>query len=339
MKNYVYNEETMTYEVRTTPLWSFVLRYVLLSAVAVASVFFYFWVYLEVLHLELPKTLILKKKNAEWQYRMDVLDRELDRYDAVLSGIEQRDDDVYRSIFGLVTIPEAMRNSGFGGATRYDWVDEYGAGPELKEMVRRVDVMTKRVVLRSAALDEVAQVSKKAGDMVACIPAVPPIMPAPGTYHISSPFGYRIDPVYGGRRFHEGIDFAGKVGLPVYAVGDGVVEKVDYKYSGYGNEIVIDHGFGYKTRYAHMNTIEVAQGSRVHRGDKVGELGKSGKATGPHLHFEVIYKGSQVNPWGFFDMSMPLGEYKAMVDERKAAAKKDPPTASDLLRRRNSRLR
>lgn len=334
---YIYNPETMLYEAVGVPGWQVWLRRLVLVFGAVAMGFLYFWIYTDVLGFDLPKTARLKKKNAEWVARMEILDRQVDLYDETLTGLEDRDDNVWRSIFGLTVIPDEVKNSGFGGLNRYEWLEEAGAAPELKAMMERLDVMTKRTYIQSKALDEVSLVSRTAGDMVSCVPAVPPILPKTGTYHISSYFGYRTDPVFGGRRFHEGIDFASDIGNPVYVTGDGVVEKVNIQFRGYGNEVVVNHGFGYKTRYAHLNTVDVAPGMHLKRGDRIGEVGKTGKSTGPHLHYEVVYRGAQVNPMHYLDMSMSVDEYKAMVDRPdspSAQARKKKPSNSELLRRR-----
>ncbi|MGM9787527.1 MAG: M23 family metallopeptidase, partial [Candidatus Cryptobacteroides sp.] len=137
-----------------------------------------------------------------------------------------------------------------------------------------------------------------------------------GTYRISSPFGYRHHPIQNRRIFHEGVDFAtGKVGPKIYSTGDGVVEKIKYNFFGYGNEVVIDHGFGYKTRYAHMQNIDVKKGDVVIRGQQIGTVGNTGSSTGPHLHYEVIYRGKQIDPMSFMDLTMGAEEYRAMVDK------------------------
>ena len=176
-----------------------------------------------------------------------------------------------------------------------------------------MDVLTKKSYVQSKSFDEVAQLSKRAGDMASCIPAIPPINPDPSKYRLSSGFGYRTDPVYGRSARHTGVDFAMKPGNPIYSTGDGVVESVKFEFFGYGNQVVIDHGFGYKTRYAHMRNIGVVEGMKVKRGECIGESGNSGKSTGPHLHYEVIYKGSPVNPSNYYDLAITPEEYAEMV--------------------------
>lgn len=284
-------------------------------AVVVGLVCLYFWLYTSVFGLDLPKTAYLKKENAKWRARYEMLGHQLDNRESTLNGIEQRDDDVYRSILGLEAIPQEVKQAGFGGANRYAYLDDLGGDELLKKTVKRMDVLTKRAYIQSTALDEVAIVSKQADEMKSCVPAVPPICPEKGKYRVSSSFGRRYDPVYKNRiAFHDGIDFAtGKVGYPVYTTGDGVVEKVRYQFFGYGNEVVIDHGFGYKTRYAHLHSINVAQGQKLKRGQQIGLVGNTGKSTGPHLHYEVIFKNKHLDPMSFMDLSMKPEEYNAMV--------------------------
>ncbi|HIQ84456.1 MAG TPA: M23 family metallopeptidase [Candidatus Cryptobacteroides excrementigallinarum] len=317
MAKYVLNPETLTYDSPSESRFRRPLRAVLLVLLGAALVCFYFWLYVSVLGLDLPKTALLKRRHAQLEARINVLNTELDRSERALYGIESRDDDVYRSIYGLSPVPEAVRHSGLEGVNRYAELERLGANSTLKRTVLRADALMKRVYVNSKSLDEVSQAAVQSGDMMSCVPNVPPILPEPGTFFLSSRFGYRTDPVYGDSRRHQGQDFASFTGNPVYATGDAVVEKVTFQYHGYGNEIVLDHGYGYETRYAHLNTIEVAEGMKVHRGDRIGTLGNTGKSTGPHLHYEVIYMGGRVNPMNYMDIDMPVEEYQAMVDRRR----------------------
>lgn len=332
-KKYRINVATLLYEEQKMPAWERVLQRVLVFAGACGMALFYFWIYTSVLGLELPKTVILRKKNAAWQAKIALIQHNMDACEDVLQCIEDRDEGVYRAIFGLNGIPEEVRNAGFGGVNRYSSLDQLGASIDLKEAARRQDILLKRTLVQSESLDGISLLSTQAGDIASCMPAVPPIVPEAGSYHVSSYFGRRVDPVYGVWRRHEGIDLAAKKGTPVYATGDGIIEEVTYQYYGYGNVVIIDHGYGYKTRYAHLNTMIVTEGMQVHRGDQIGEVGNSGKSTGPHLHYEVIYKGNKVNPTNYFDLSLPAEEYKAMVAVRKEENENRRITTSDVLRR------
>jgi hypothetical protein len=315
-KKYSLNPETLLYEPLKVSLKTRFLKTLIVFAMSVGLAVLYFWVYNAVLGYDLPKTAILKSRNARWTSRIEVMNRNLDICDEVLTGLQMRNDDVYRSIFGMEEIPEAVRHAGFGGENRYAYLDGIGSGSLLKTTALRLDRMTKELYVESKSFDEVATLSKRAGDMASCIPAIPPIEPKAGEYRLTSSFGYRSDPIHGRTAFHAGQDFAMKPGHPVYSTGDGKVEQVQFNFYGYGNVITIDHGFGYKTRYAHMKSINVAEGMEVKRGDCIGESGNSGKSTGPHLHYEVIYRGSPVNPMNYMDMDIPLEEYASMVDMR-----------------------
>lgn len=316
----------------------FVPSVLLPGLIVVALSFLYVWIYVSVCGFELPKTAILKKQHARWESEMNIIDRQIELYDITLSGIEDRDDYVYRSIFALDRIPESELRSGLGGgANRYARMEELGANEGQLETIRRMDDLMKRAYLRTLALDEVQSIAKTAGDMASHVPAVPPIYPDKRFYRLSSPYGGRKDPVYGRTAFHHGMDFAAHKGTPVYATADGVVVEANYQFRGYGNVIVIDHGFGYQTRYAHLLKSEVAEGMTVRRGEQIGSVGRSGKATGHHLHYEVIYRGRKVNPINYMDLSMSAAEYKAMADMRKSESRRGGdhrPTTTELLRRR-----
>ena len=312
-KKYVFNPKTLSYEIRKRSRKSRIMRSVALLVGSVVLAVLYFWLYTSVLDFELPKTALLKKKNAEWCSKVEVMNRQLDRYDEALCALQMRDDDIYRSIFGMHEIPSEVRNAGFGGVNRYEdleLVDQHGY---LKETVVRLDVLTKKSYVQSKSFDEVAQLSKRAGDMASCIPAIPPVVPDRKIYRLSSSFGYRSDPFTGRSKRHTGVDFALKPGHPIYVTGDGVVESVKFEFFGYGNSVVVNHGFGYKTRYAHLKSIGVAEGMKVKRGECIGVSGNSGRSSGPHLHYEVIYKDRHVNPANYYDLTITPEEYATMV--------------------------
>ena len=236
--------------------------------------------------------------------------------------MQMRDDDIYRSIFGMHEIPAEVRNAGFGGVNRYEHLEVVDNDGLLINTVVRLDVLTKKTFVQSKSFDEVEQLSKRAGDMASCIPAIPPVVPDKKIYRLSSRFGYRSDPFSGKTKRHSGVDFALKPGNPIYATGDGVVEKVSFEFFGYGNSVVINHGFGYKTRYAHLKSIGVVEGMKVKRGECIGESGNSGRSSGPHLHYEVIYKDKHVNPSNYYDLTITPEEYATMVQNTADASEK-----------------
>jgi len=318
MGKYILNPETLLYEMKEVSLKSKVFKGLLLFAGSVAMAALYIWLFTSVLGYDLPKTAFLKAERARWDARMDLMNTKLDRCEESIEALRVRDDDIYRSIFGMNEIPAGVRNAGIGGVDRYSFLDGLESDDRLKNTALRIDRLTRKVYVQSKSFDEVAAVSKTAGDMASCIPAIPPIVPDPSRYRMSSPFGYRTDPFTGASRMHTGLDFAMKIGNPVYATGDGVVESVKFEFFGYGNSITIKHGFGYETIYAHLNSVKVIEGMKVKRGDCIGESGKSGRSSGPHLHYEVVYKGRKVNPANYLDMSMSVQEYSDMLRMRES---------------------
>lgn len=318
MGKYILNPETLLYEIKEVSLKSKVFKGLLLFAGSVAMAVLYIWLFTSVLGYDLPKTAFLKAERARWDARMDLMNTKLDRCEESIEALRVRDDDIYRSIFGMNEIPAGVRNAGIGGVDRYSFLDGLESDDRLKNTALRIDRLTRKVYVQSKSFDEVAAVSKTAGDMASCIPAIPPIVPDPSRYKMSSPFGYRTDPFTGASRMHTGLDFAMKIGNPVYATGDGVVESVKFEFFGYGNSITIKHGFGYETIYAHLNSVKVIEGMKVKRGDCIGESGKSGRSSGPHLHYEVVYKGRKVNPANYLDMSMSVQEYSDMLRMRES---------------------
>ena len=317
-KNYIFNPRTLIYEVERRSRSSTAIKSLAFFVSSLGLAVLYFWLYTSVLGLELPKTLLLKKTNAELISRVEVLNRQLDRYDEALSTLQMRDDGIYRSIFGMNDIPADVRNAGFGGINRYS---HYSSGL-LKNTAIRLDVLTKKTYIQSKSFDEIAHLSKRAGDMASCIPAIPPVTTDKRVYRLSSSFGYRTDPFTGKTKQHTGVDFALKPGNPVYATGDGVVMSIKFELFGYGNQVIIDHGFGYKTRYAHLKAIGVAEGMKVKRGECIGTSGNSGRSSGPHLHYEVLYKDRYVNPANYYDLTITPEEYSTMVQNTADASQK-----------------
>ena len=331
-QKYILNKVTLLWEPYRDTRWLNAFKTAFLYGGSLLCACLCLFLYSYVGKNELPKTAVLRSRNDAWVARMAVLDNELDKYEDALYGIEVRDDKVYRSIYGLKEIPAEVKNSGIGGQTRYAFLEGIAPNSFLRLNEVRLDHLSKRAFIQSKSLDEMYSLATTMGDMLSCIPAVPPLCPTPRVY-LSSSFGYRTDPVYGGGAFHKGQDFATQSGTPVYATGDGVVRSVRYTSNGYGNEILINHGFGYVTRYAHLSSTAVTEGMKVRRGDYIGAVGSTGKSTGPHLHYEVLYMDSQVNPMRFMDYSISEEEFNAMVRQREDESISRKHTTSELIMR------
>lgn len=282
--------------------------------------YFYAWVLL--FQLPLPKTQYLKAKNERLRAETQMLAVQMHSYADELENLQSRDEDIYRSIFGLGSIPASVRDVSLPSGNRFEDVTFYDRRGLLLDLCRTSDFVRKKASVQSRSYDEIEIMLHSADQMATSIPAICPIVPDRRHYHISSPFGYRVHPVMGYRKMHNGVDFSIKPGNPVYATGDGVVSMVKIERKGYGRQVVVDHGFGYQTRYAHCKTIIVAEGMKVKRGEQIATTGNSGISTAPHLHYEVIYKGKPVNPFHYYDLDIPVKQYKDIISATSAKSEK-----------------
>lgn len=289
-------------------------RYLTFFLVSVAMFFVYLYAYTQWLGWELPKTRRLKRHNVELAVKAKELDRRLDALVDPLDALELRDEGIYRSVFALNSIPHSVREGGLTSDRKYTDTDGQDRKGNISSLKMRSDLLVKKAFVQSRSYDEITQVLAAAGNMANCIPAICPIVPDRNMSRVSSRFGFRHHPVLGYSRLHRGIDFSMKPGNPVYATGDAVVESVKIEMRGYGRQIVLDHGFGYKTRYAHLKKILVTEGMKVKRGEQIATTGNSGLTSGPHLHYEVLYKGHNVNPANYFDKDITLEQYIDMID-------------------------
>lgn len=312
-KHYIINPDTLSYELAKVP---FRVRLLRLSGWLLAGLLcflFYGWLYTRVLGFTLPKTKILERRNAELVSNFRLLENRLDEQSRVLLAIQMRDNSVYRPIFGMDQIPAEVRNAGFGGVDRYSYLKDYDNSDLLISSVMKMDILSKKAYVQSRSFDEVSLLARRAGDMAACVPSINPVDMSGYGVRLVSSYGYRFHPIYHRPILHRGIDITGPIGQPVFVTGDGVVESVSASRYGYGNCVLVDHGFGYKTRYAHLHSTLVEPGQKVSRGDQIARMGNSGLSTGPHLHYEVIYRGQPVNPWNYLANDLSDEEYSGLV--------------------------
>ena len=232
----------------------------------------------------------------------------MDQIDEVLANIEDRDNNLYRVYFNTSPIPMEQRKAGFGGVNRYKQLEGYDNSELVVNTSKRVDMISKELVIQSKSLDEILKLAKEKNNLLAAIPAIQPVRNE-NLRQIASGFGYRSDPFTKVRKFHEGMDFSAKTGTPIYATGDGVVARADNTASGYGNHIVIRHGYGYETLYGHLSKYKCRAGQRVKRGDIIGYVGSTGRSEAPHLHYEVHKGGEVVNPLNFYYGNISAAEY------------------------------
>lgn len=260
-----------------------------------------------------PKEATLRRENQQLLIQYELLNKQLNELENVLGDVRRRDDNIYRVIFEADPLPETMREAGSGGVSRYRDVGEFASSEMVIGTRKRLDKLTRQLVVQSKSLDEVASLVLRKQDMLASIPAIQPI-PNEDLTMTAGGFGWRIHPIHKINKFHGGMDFTAKPGTPIYATGDGKVTFADYATNGYGMHVIIDHGYDYETLYAHLSKIEVKKGHKVKRGDVIGLVGNSGLSSGPHLHYEVRKSKEQIDPVNFFFNDLSPEEYALMLE-------------------------
>lgn len=259
-------------------------------------------------YFETPKDKLLTGELESMKLNYKLLNRKMDLMTDVLSAIEERDNNIYRIYFNTSPITNEQRKEGFGGTNRYKDLEGYNNSELVINTNKKVDMLTKELVIQSKSLDEIVALAKQKEKLLAAIPAIQPVKNE-DLKRMASGFGYRSDPFTKIRKFHYGMDFTAKTGTPVYATGDGVVLKADNSLSGYGNHIQISHGYGYITLYAHLSKYNCRPGKKVKRGDIIGYVGSTGRSEAPHLHYEVIKGKEKINPLNFYYGSISAQEY------------------------------
>jgi len=259
-----------------------------------------------------PREHRLKQENRNLEFKYDMLARKIGEVNHALNEIEQRDDNLYRPIFELDPIPSQFREAGVGGVNRYNDLKNYANSETIISVAKKLDKVKKKLYVQSRSFDAVIEEAKDKETMIAHIPAIQPIA-IKDFGRISDYYGRRRDPFTGNIRMHHGMDFTGPVGTDIYATGDGRVIKAEYSAYGYGKEVVIDHGYGYKTIYAHLHDIVVERGDKVKRGEVIGTLGNTGRSTGPHLHYEVRKWNRSVDPFNYYFNDISAEEYEQMI--------------------------
>lgn len=259
-----------------------------------------------------PEERKLKRENKDIITKFQLLDKKIEYVDNCLNVIQMHDDNIYRTVFEIEPISSEIRNAGFGGVNRYEKFENWLHNEQIIKTTSTLDKISKKLYVQTKSFDDISFLAKNKDKFISSRPAILPI--APKDFHrISDYFGSRKDPFTGRRKVHHGIDFAGPSGKNIYATGDGVVEDVSYNRFGYGRVVTINHGFGYKSRYAHLERWMVEEGQLVKRGDVIGLMGNTGRSTGPHLHYEVIYNGKKINPINYFRQDVSDEEFDLIV--------------------------
>jgi len=307
---YKFNPETLSYIKVDHNFKAKFPRLMLLLATSIGMGFILTMVVLQ--FYETPKTRNLKRENQRLLTQYELMYKNLQNVEKVLTDLQQRDDNLYRVIFEADPIPSSVREAGFGGINKYAQLQSLDNSELIIKTARKLDIISKEAYVQSKSYDEILTLALNKEKMLASIPAVMPISNK-DLKRTASGWGFRIHPVYKIRRFHYGMDFTAPVGTEIYATGDGVVKEVEISRTGFGKCVVIDHGFGYETLYGHMNEFNVKVGQTVKRGSVIGYVGNSGTSTGPHVHYEVHKNGKAVNPQYYYFKDLTPEEYDKMI--------------------------
>jgi murein DD-endopeptidase MepM/ murein hydrolase activator NlpD len=309
---YYYDPKTCKYERYTRNRWDITLNALgFLSLSSILAIIFIIGYYS---YFDNPKELMLQKENKELKFYYELLGEEVGKMNRMLADLQHRDDNLYRIIFETEPVAPEIRQAGIGGSERYRDIREKGISQEqlIIALHSKVDALKRQLYVQSVSYDEVTELAHKKEEYWAAVPAIQPILNEDLNL-LASGFGMRIHPILKVRKMHLGVDFAAPKGTPIYATGDGVVINVKTIYGGYGKYVEIDHGFGFVSRYAHMNDFAVKKGQKVKRGDQIGTVGNTGSSTGPHVHYEIIKDGRFVNPVNYFFKDLTLEEYDLIL--------------------------
>ncbi|MBC6491621.1 M23 family metallopeptidase [Flavihumibacter stibioxidans] len=307
---YYYNPNTLRYEKLETPLRVKLLRALgfiagsLVTALIIVSIAFQY--------LDSPKEKILRQNYEKARENYEVLSSHVNKLQSQMIELEKRDNEVYRSIFEASPIPDSARVKEMEKQKEIQLVQTMDADALYTDVVGTINNLIQRVAYQNKSYDDIEGFIKNKEILLAATPAIQPVSNK-DLNRIASGFGYRIDPVYKTVKMHAGLDFAAPQGTPIYATANGTVKLAGNTGNGYGNHVIINHGYGYESLYGHMFKIKARSGQRLKRGEIIGYVGSTGKSTGPHLHYEVHKNGKRLDPVYFFYNDLSPEQYDRLL--------------------------
>ena len=308
---YYYDTKTLAYKKFERSKLQMLMRVLFFSAsstaIALGLVVLFFSIF------DSPKEKELKREIDNLLVQYELLEKQIGNSSFILDELQERDDNIYRVILEAEPIHASIRRAGYGGVNRYRKYKGFKHSDLVSKLHKKVDQVAKAIYVQSKSFDAVLNLAQNKEDMLAHIPAIQPVANK-NLKRMASGYGNRIHPVYKTKKMHWGMDFSAPKGTEVYATGDGVIEKVKRSKRGYGNQVRIEHGYGYKTFYAHLNKYTVKKGQKVKRGDLIGYVGSTGTSTAPHLHYEVIKNKRKVNPVNYYFNDLSAEEYDKMLE-------------------------
>jgi murein DD-endopeptidase MepM/ murein hydrolase activator NlpD len=308
---YYYDSESLSYKkirLKKRNTLKYAFMFLLGSAL-----FGFLFVFIASQYIQSPKERALKRELQNAQLQFELLNKKMKDAETVLADVADRDNNIYRVYFEANPIPDEQRKAGFGGVNRYKNFEGFDNSKLIIESNKRLDILLKQIVVQSKSLDEIAELAEEKEKLLAAIPAIQPVNNE-DLKRMASGYGMRSDPFTKVRKMHYGMDFSSPRGTPIYASGDGVVERADNNATGYGNHIRINHGYGYESLYAHLYKYNVRKNQKVKRGDLIGFVGSTGRSEAPHLHYEIFKDGARINPINFYYGSLTAEEYNELLE-------------------------
>ena len=311
-KKFHFNSETLSYEQIEHTITHWLKQFLIhtLSGMSLGAVFFFIFV----TFVDSPEEKQLGQEKRHMQAQYKVLQRQFGEMQEVVSDLQERDDNLYRVIFQADPIPFSVRRAAATNNDYYEQLLDMTNSEVVVSTTQKLNELKKELYIQSKSYDELVSLAKNKENMLQNLPAIQPVLNK-DLKQMASGYGWRIDPVYHTRRFHAGMDFAAPTGADIYATGNGQVISAGWQ-QGYGNCVQINHGYGYVTVYGHMSAFKVRAGQKVKRGDVIGLVGSTGKSTGPHLHYEVHYKGEIMNPQNYYFLDLSPAAFARMVKLR-----------------------
>ena len=310
-QHFKYNPKTLSYEEVKVSAGIKILRVLLWLAPNVVVGLLLAFIFTQ--NINPPKEKEQQAEIEQYKKELGIIKEDLELFNNALDAVQIRDEDLYRSALHAKEFPKELRMMGAGGSDKYAYLAKLSNSKLLISTKTEIDRLERRLHAQSMSFTELINLAKEKEKMLSHIPAIQPVRNSELKRGVSG-FGWRIDPHYRTRHMHTGIDFTADRGTEIYVTGDGYVEEIENKRWGYGKSIIINHGFGYKTRYAHLSKFEVKKGQKVKRGELIGLIGSTGKSTGPHLHYEVVKDGVKINPIGFFHSDLTPEQYEQLLE-------------------------
>jgi len=260
-----------------------------------------------------PKEKALKREVEQMTIQYELIHKEMATVENVLEDLQKTDDNLYRTIFEAEPVPSTERDGGIGGVNRYAALEGYNNSNLVIETASRLDKIRKKVYVQSKSYDDLIKLAENKSDMLRAIPSIMPLSNEDLT-RTASGYGWRIHPLYKISKFHYGMDFTAPLGTEIYATGNGTVKEVVTAQRGFGKSVLIDHGFGYTSLYAHLSNFNVRIGQKVQRGDIIGFVGSTGTSVTNHLHYEIKLNGSNVDPVNYYFEDLSAAQYEKMIE-------------------------